>query len=161
MDRTFGVATVTPPDSPAAAQQIATSPAPAAADTSPRVLLIDDESTIRTALRRFFTRLGWSVDEAGDGRSGLAMIMTDREQRITPPYTLVISDLRMPGLSGIDLHGQLEHTCPDVLPRVIFSTGDLVSEEAADFARVTTCEVIVKPFEFAKLREKVERMTGR
>jgi DNA-binding NtrC family response regulator len=133
------------PDSPSAA-------------APPRVLLIDDESTIRIALRRFFTRMGWLVDEAGDGDRGLAMILEDRAQRSTPPYSLVVSDLRMPGLSGIQLHERIERQCPELLPRLIFSTGDLVSEEAADFARMTACEVIEKPFEFSKLREKVERL---
>src|SRR5262245_54355291 len=43
--------------------------------TPPRVLVVDDESTIRIALRRFFTRLGWEVEEAGDGGRALEMIL--------------------------------------------------------------------------------------
>ena len=69
--------------------------------TPPRVLVVDDESTIRIALRRFFTRMGWEVEEAGDGGRALEMILEDRSQHKTPPYSLVVSDLRMPGLSGI------------------------------------------------------------
>ena len=105
--------------------------------TPPRVLVVDDESTIRFALRRFFTRLGWEVEEAGDGDRALEMIIEDRSQRVLPPYSLVVSDLRMPGLSGIELHDRIEREYPEVLSRLVFSTGDLVSEEAADFARDT------------------------
>ena len=129
--------------------------------TRPRVLVVDDESTIRFALRRFFTRLGWEVEEAGDGDRALEMIIEDRSQRALPPYSLVVSDLRMPGLSGIELHDRIEKEYPDVLSRLVFSPGDLVSEEAADFARDTSCEIIEKPFEFSKLRATVDRILGR
>ena len=139
----------------------ASEPARPASITPPRVLVVDDESTIRVALRRFFTRLGWHVEEDGDGGSALAMILNDRSQRATPPYSLVVSDLRMPGLSGIELHDRIERDAPEVLPRLVFSTGDLVSDEAADFARETSCEIIEKPFEFAKLRETIERILER
>ena len=126
-----------------------------------RVLVVDDESTIRIALRRFFTRMGWQVEEAGDGGRALEMIIEDRSQRVIPPYSLVVSDLRMPGLSGIELHHRIEKEYPEVLPRLVFSTGDLVSEEAADFARGTACEIIEKPFEFARLRETIDRVLAR
>lgn len=126
-----------------------------------RVLIVDDEATIRVALRRFFTRMGWVVEEAGDGGRALEMILHDRSQRLTPPYSLVVSDLRMPGLSGIELHDRIERDCPEVLSKLVFSTGDLVSEEAAVFARGTSCEIIEKPFEFAKLRATIDRILGR
>ena len=48
-----------------------------------------------------------------------------------------------------------------MLPRLLFSTGDLVSDEAADFARGTSCEIIQKPFEFSKLRATIDRILGR
>ena len=129
--------------------------------TPPRVLVVDDESTIRVALRRFFTRLGWAVDEAGDGGRALEMILRDRSQAATPQYTLVVSDLRMPGLTGIELHDRIAKDCPEILPRLVFSTGDLVCDEAAEFARETSCVIIQKPFEFAKLTAMVERMLER
>ena len=66
-----------------------------------------------------------------------------------------------PGLSGIELHDRIERDCPEVLPRLVFSTGDLVSDEAADFARETSCEIIEKPFEFSKLRATIDRILGR
>ena len=136
-------------------------PTRSASITPPRVLVVDDESTIRIALRRFFTRMGWEVEEAGDGGRALEMILNDRSQRATPPYALVVSDLRMPGVSGIELHDRIERDAPEVLPRIVFSTGDLVSDEAADFARETSCEIIEKPFEFSKLRAAIDRILER
>lgn len=131
-----------------------------ASATPPRVLVVDDESTIRIALRRFFMRMGWEVEEAGDGGRALEMILEDRSQRTTPQYSLVVSDLRMPVLSGIELHDRIEKDCPEVLTRLVFSTGDLVSDEATEFARGTTCEIIQKPFEFSRLRATIDRILG-
>jgi DNA-binding NtrC family response regulator len=76
-------------------------------------------------------------------------------------YDLVISDLRMPGVSGVALHDRLAERCPEMLDRLIFSTGDLVSPEASEFVARTTCPVLEKPFRFSTLDEVVERVTAR
>jgi DNA-binding NtrC family response regulator len=124
----------------------------------PRVLVVDDESTIRIALRRFFTRMGWRVEEAANGESALAMLILDARQDEMPRYALVVSDLRMPGINGIELYERLKATQPEILRRLIFSTGDIVSEEAATFVRSTDCVVLQKPFELAALRATIERV---
>ena len=121
-----------------------------------RVLVIDDEAAIRTALRRFFTRLGWTVDDAADGAAALAKLLGDEAS----DYDAIISDLRMPGLSGIEFHDRLATERPELLPRVVFSTGDLSSREAADFVARTRCHVMEKPFELARLRETVARVAA-
>src|SRR4051812_252140 len=83
-------------------------------------LIIDDESTIRSALRRYFTRKGWDVEEAADGAGGL-QILSEAQDR----FTIVLCDLRMPGFSGIDLHDELAVSNPHLLSRFVFSTGDV------------------------------------
>jgi len=120
-----------------------------------RVLVVDDESTIRVALRRFFTRLGWIVDEAPSGEAALEKLLSATDAQ---PYRLIICDLRMPGLNGIDVHDRLAASRPAILERVIFSTGDLVSEEVADFIDTTRCLVLQKPFELSALLETVQRL---
>lgn len=126
---------------------------PGANATSPRVLIIDDEAAIRTALARFFTRRGWSVDEAAEGKTGIDKLLAPENT-----YDAIISDLRMPGFSGIELHDRLEIERPDLLDRLIFSTGDGVSGEAASFVARTRCPVLLKPFELAMLAETIARM---
>ena len=123
-----------------------------------RALVIDDEFTIRLALRRFFTRMGWSVDEASNGESGYSLIVLDARQQDVPPYDVIISDLRMPGLNGIELYDRVKVMAPQMLPHLIFSTGDIVSEEAANFVRTSECLVIQKPFELSALRQTIEEM---
>jgi two-component system NtrC family sensor kinase len=121
-----------------------------------RVLVIDDEHTIRVALRRYFERRGWHVDEAEDGRAGYERLLDPTAQ----PYDVVISDLKMPGLSGIELHRRLSDERPAVLERLIFSTGDTASPEAASFLEHTRCPVLEKPFELLALAKAVDRMVA-
>ena len=111
-----------------------------------RVLIIDDEPSIRAALRRFFQRRGWAVDEANDGTEGLATLLEGKAE-----FTAVISDLRMPGCSGVELHDHVAAVAPELLDRIIFSTGDVASKDAAEFMQRTKCTVLQKPFELRAL----------
>jgi DNA-binding NtrC family response regulator len=119
----------------------------------PRVLVIDDESTIRIALRRFFKRREWLFEEAEDGARGLAKLLEPGAE-----YTAIISDLRMPGMSGMALHDELARQRPELLERLVFSTGDVASKDAAEFVQRTRCVILEKPFELSKLEETVERI---
>ena len=119
----------------------------------PRVLVIDDESTIRAALRRYFKRRDWVFDEAEDGVRGLAKLLTPGSD-----YTAIISDLRMPGMSGMALHDELARQRPELLERLVFSTGDVTSKDTAEFVQRTRCVILEKPFELSKLGETLERI---
>jgi DNA-binding NtrC family response regulator len=112
---------------------------------APRLLVVDDEESIRQALARFFGRRGWAVDEAGDGRAAFARLL-DAEAS-GAPYDLVLSDVRMPDVSGVALHDWIARTRPTLLERVVFATGDDASAESADFIRRTRCRVLAKPFD--------------
>lgn len=122
-----------------------------------KVLIIDDEVTIRIALRRFFVRLGWRVEEAANGHTALDLLAIDEEQLTGPRFSLVVSDLRMPGLNGMEMYERIRVRHPAIVRRLIFSTGDVVSEEVASFVQSTDCVVLQKPFELAALRELVDR----
>jgi len=119
----------------------------------PRVLIIDDEAPIRAALRRFFTRRGWNVSEAEDGAEGLSLMLAGKND-----FAVVISDLKMPGCSGVELHDHVATMAPELLDRIIFSTGDVASKDAAEFVARTRCTVMQKPFELRALEAVVARM---
>jgi len=123
------------------------------AESKPRVLVIDDESTIRAALRRFFKRRDWIFDEAEDGARGLEKLLAPGAD-----YTAIISDLRMPGMSGMALHDELARQRPELLDRLVFSTGDVASKDAAEFVQRTRCIILEKPFELSTLGETLERI---
>jgi two-component system NtrC family sensor kinase len=115
----------------------------------PHVLIVDDESAIREALKRFFARAGWQVSEAPSGAAALALIKGG--SRGPADFSLIISDLRMPGISGIALHDWLAATRPDLIARFVVSTGDVASPEAAAFVARARCPVLEKPFDFGAL----------
>jgi DNA-binding NtrC family response regulator len=119
----------------------------------PRVLVIDDEPTIRAALSRFFKRRNWIFDEAEDGARGLEKLLAPGAH-----YSAIISDLRMPGMSGMQLHDHIAAQRPELLDRLIFSTGDVASKEAAEFVQRTRCVILEKPFELSKLAETLDRI---
>jgi two-component system cell cycle sensor histidine kinase/response regulator CckA len=83
--------------------------------TRGRLLIVDDEKLVRSALRKVLTRRGFVVDEASDGAEGLA-----RVREAIEPYQGVLLDLSMPGISGERVLEQLRLTHPD-LPVVILS----------------------------------------
>lgn len=119
-----------------------------------RALLVDDEPVIRHALRRFFQRQGWIVDDAENGGQALSLLLAADG----PQYDVIISDLRMPHISGMDLYERLAAERPALLARLILSTGDSVSPEASEFLRRSACPVLNKPFELAELRAMVGRL---
>ncbi len=121
------------------------------------VLLIDDEAAVRMALRRWFERQGWSVDEAVDGQQGLALLLSAPSE---DTYGLVVCDLRMPGMSGIELHARLLEQRPGVLQHFIFATGDTASSETAAFLARVERPVLEKPFELSQLAAVVEATAG-
>ena len=133
-----------------------TAPDAAADPRRYRALLVDDEPVIRHALRRFFQRQGWTVDDAENGAQALALLFAAD----APPYDVIISDLRMPDISGMELYERLRAERPALIERLIFSTGDSVALEISDFLRRSACPVLNKPFELAELRALVGRLVG-
>ncbi len=114
-----------------------------------RLFVIDDESSIRSAINRFLTRRDWEVEEAEDGAKALERLL-----RSEPGfYDVVMCDLRMPNFSGVELYRALVTARPDLIRRLVFSSGDVASVEASTFLSSSGRPVIEKPFELARLEE--------
>jgi DNA-binding response OmpR family regulator len=123
------------------------------------VLLVDDEGTLRSALRRFFMRRGWQVVEAEDGEDARALLLGPNAA--CGHVDAILTDLRMPRLSGIELHTLVAQADARLAGRFIFSSGDTGDAEAVEFITRTGCPVISKPFELAALLAAVERIADR
>jgi len=121
---------------------------------SSRLFVIDDEPTIRAAIKRFLTRRGWEVEEAEDGREALRVLLDSEPGR----YDVIMCDLRMPHFSGSDLHHVLMQKRPDLVKLLVFSTGDVASNEASTFLEGSERPVIEKPFELAGLEQVLDRV---
>jgi CheY-like chemotaxis protein len=120
----------------------------------PRLFVIDDEPSIRAAINRFLRRRQWEVEEAEDGRVALDILLHSKPNR----YDVVMCDLRMPHVSGVELYRELLGARPDLVRRLLFSTGDVVSSDAASFLADTGRPVIEKPFELARLEELLSQI---
>jgi two-component system NtrC family sensor kinase len=136
---------------PAVEEQPADQPVPEASTIprrSPlaglRVLLIDDEPTLRSGIQAFGQLRGFTVLAAESGLQGLDMIRTSQVDAI-------VCDLRMPGMDGAAFHERLRRDRPGLAARTVFITGDVV----AGGGRTTTHRqpVLSKPFTFEKLEE--------
>lgn len=123
-----------------------------------RVLIIDDEPSIRFALRLWFERQGWAADEANDGAEALALLVAPAVSH--KDYDVIVCDLRMPGMSGAQLHARLKTECPAMVERLVFTTGDDVASPPVGSILGSHQRVLQKPFEFTALKQLVESIAG-
>jgi two-component system NtrC family sensor kinase len=107
-----------------------------------RVLVIDDEASVRVSLQRYLAAKGHQVETTASGEDGLLRLKASK-------YDAVILDMRMPDLSGEQLYERLRSNDPTHAERVIFTTGDLVNEQMRRFLDGTGRPCVAKPFEFA------------
>ncbi len=102
-------------------------------------LVVDDEMLIRIALVRMLRGLGLEVIEARSGDEALRALDGANCQ-------LIISDLKMPGMTGQELHAQVHSRRPELARRFIFCTGDTMNPETQAFVDAVGARLLVKPF---------------
>ncbi|MEP7383192.1 MAG: response regulator [Gemmatimonadota bacterium] len=124
-----------------------------------RALLIDDEAAVRGVLRRWLGRRGWAVTEAADGELARSRLQDLISESSPTSYDLVICDLRMPSLSGPELHAWAKVHQPALIERLVFASGDVREPAAAAFLQQCGCPVLEKPFEFVRLEEVIASLT--
>src|SRR6267143_613729 len=91
-----------------------------------RVLVIDDEASVRVSLQRYLAGKGHQVETTASGEDGLLRLKASK-------YDAVILDMSMPDLSGEQLYERLRSNDPSHAERVIFTTGDLVNDQMRRF----------------------------
>jgi CheY-like chemotaxis protein len=115
-----------------------------------RVLVVDDEEMI---CRTFDSLLGAEHEVTALTSARVASARIAAGER----FDLILSDLMMPDMSGIDLHGQLSGIAPDQAAKMIFLTGGAFTPTARAFADTTKNTVIEKPFDWSALLELVRQ----
>lgn len=91
-----------------------------------RLLIVDDEPNIRSPLVRVLSLAGYEVEEANSGQEALSLLGRT-------PYDLVVLELVMPDMSGLEVIRQARHLCPDV--SIIILTGHATCESAIAAAK--------------------------
>jgi PAS domain S-box-containing protein len=113
-----------------------------------RVLVIDDEPALASMIRRVLSK-DCDVDVAIDAREGLALLVDGGE------YDVVLCDLMMPDMTGMDLYAEIARRRPGVERRFVFMTGGAFTPRASEFLAQIKNRRLEKPFETAALKAAV------
>jgi CheY-like chemotaxis protein len=120
----------------------------------PRILVIDDEPLIRATVVTILTREGFSVEEASDGATGIAMF------RKNPP-DLVITDVFMPNRDGIEVVMELKRSYPHIKIIAMTGGGRMRMMEIGSAANILGADhMLHKPFERESLLAAVSAVLG-
>lgn len=120
----------------------------------PRILIIDDEESLRSLLRRVLVRAGHETQEAADGKAGLKAVAEGT-------FDLVVTDIIMPEMEGIDFILQLHRKAPG-LPIIAMSGGGRIRPEGyLKTAQLAGAKrTLTKPFTIQELLDAVGECLG-
>ncbi len=116
------------------------------------VLVVDDERDIRDGSERILTRKGYKVTKASNGEEALRYVEETQ-------FAIVLLDLKMPGMDGLEVLGLIRESHPDTL--VIVITGFATVETAIEAMKRGAYDFIPKPFKPDQLRIVVDRAIER
>lgn len=133
-----------PGDLPAAGRAAA-APAPA------RILVVDDEETIRLALGRFLRLRGYEPELVSGGPLALQAVTAAPAGH----YALMLCDVRMPGMSGLDVVARAHAADPELAVVMLSAVNDAATARAAFTAGAS--DYLVKPLELTALQQAIER----
>jgi len=117
-----------------------------------RILVVDGDHDIRRLLTRYLCLLGYEVETAGSTEDAVELLRPDR-------FDLVLTDLRLPGRSGLDLLVEVRSLAPETRMILMTADGDIHSASTAIDRGVD--HLLVKPFELESLRVRLAESIGR
>ncbi|MCR5856909.1 response regulator [Mesorhizobium sp. J428] len=119
-----------------------------------RLLVVEDDESVRQLAARALQREGHQVEVACDGEEGLARIV-----QAGGDYDLVVSDIRMPVLDGIEMSHKAAARFPDI--KIMLVTGYADQRERAAELEGVVVDVLLKPFTLASIRDVVAKNLAR
>ncbi|MGH8636185.1 MAG: response regulator [Burkholderiales bacterium] len=112
------------------------------------VLVVDDEAEVREVLREILSSAQHRVETASSGREALLRLEARH-------YDVVLTDIRMPDMDGLTLFEEVKRRWPERAARVVFVTGDTLSEALRELADSGRCAILEKPFAPGDVRRAV------
>ncbi|MBI5476699.1 MAG: response regulator [Ignavibacteriales bacterium] len=113
-----------------------------------KILIVDDEDTLRILVKAELEERGFAVDDAPDGETALQKMESVR-------YDLIILDIMMPGIDGMEVLRQLREK--NLADKVIMLTGVNELKIARDSLELGATDFLTKPYEFKTLLACIER----
>jgi response regulator RpfG family c-di-GMP phosphodiesterase len=118
---------------------------------SPAVLVVDDEVRILSALRRSLRREGYEILTAETVEEALRVL----DER---PVALILSDHKMPGMSGVQFLAEAARRCPEAVRMLITGWTEEIPREQLE--ELGVCALITKPWDDEKLKATLRRALG-
>jgi DNA-binding NtrC family response regulator len=115
---------------------------------SERILVVDDELFVRELLLEYLSSQGYEVSLADSGEKAVKLMQSE-------PANVVLVDLKMPGIDGIETLKQIRKTTPGVL--AIVMTGYPTIESSIEALRCGAYDYVVKPFKLNDLKSSIEK----
>ncbi len=120
------------------------------------VLVIDDDAALLALMQTYLKRYGATVLVASSGRE--AWTLMESLYASGTPVHAVLCDLRMQGGSGMELYQRVGAQLPAMASRMIFSSGDVESDDVRAFVASCNAPVLAKPYRLADLRRMLADM---
>ncbi len=114
-----------------------------------RILAVDDEAVVLDSFRRILVLEGYSIDTVETGQEALGLVQRN-------DYDFVFTDLKMPGMSGVEVVKAVKHLRPDI--DVVVITGYASIDTAVETLQHGACEYVQKPFSADELSEFARKL---
>ena len=131
---------------------------PAAAEpkriSGARILVVDDDTIVQQFLTEILSEEEHEVEIIDNGDDTLERLESE-------DYDVILLDVKLPGMSGIEIYKHLQKKAKPLARRVIFITGDVMGKETMAFLSRTRASYITKPFDAEKLKKDIRRMLNK
>ncbi|MFC1928920.1 MEDS domain-containing protein [Chloroflexota bacterium] len=109
-----------------------------------RILVIDDDPTVQEFITAVLTEEGHEIEIVDNGDDAMERLSNEE-------YDVILLDIKLPGMSGIEIYEQLQKSSKSLTKKVIFITGDVMSVDTMVFIKSSQTSYIAKPFDAEKL----------
>ena len=118
-----------------------------------QILIVDDERSMREMLEIFLKREGYSVISSANAADALASVAGEET------FDLIITDINMPGLSGLDLLREVKSSVPDIPVIMITAYGS--PDSAVEAMKLGAADYITKPFRIEEIKNRISAVIER
>jgi len=116
-----------------------------------KILVVDNELSILDFLKRLLTEEGYQVETVARAHKALKRLESEK-------YDLILLDVKLPGMNGIELYRRIQAMDPALAQRILFITGDVLAKTTRDFFAQTKMPHIAKPFTIEQLKREINHM---
>jgi CheY-like chemotaxis protein len=117
--------------------------------TKARVLVVDDEPIVQQYLTEVLGEEGHEVEIVDNGDDAM-------DKLGSKDYDVILLDIKLPGISGIEIYKHLQKTAKSLARRVVFITGDVMGRETMAFLSRTAAPYITKPFDAEQMKKDID-----